>query len=111
MRYAIEPKSRKYVQGQGFMSFASKMLDVGKKVATSKAAKYFAKTAGKKVAHKTAEATSDLIESKIADKITSVGQKGHTITENERQIDETDNIFIPPKKRAQIIKDLKLFRT
>ena len=111
MRYAIEPKSRKYVQGQGFMSFASKMFDVVKKVATSKATKDFAKTAGKKVAHKIAEATGNLTGSKIADKITSVGQKEHTITENERQIDETDYIFIPPEKRAQIIKDLKLFRT
>ena len=48
MRHAIEPKSRKYVQGQGFMLLANKMLDVGKKVATSKATKDFAKTAGKK---------------------------------------------------------------
>ena len=111
MRYAIEPKSRKYVQGQGFMSFANKMLNVGKKVATSKATKDFAKTAGEKVAHKTAEATGNLIGSKIADKITSVGQKGHTIIENERQIDETNDIFIPPEKRAHIIKDLKLFST
>ena len=111
MRYAIEPKSRKYVQGQGFMLFASKMFDVGKKVATSKATKDFAKTASKKVAHKTAEATGDLIGSKVADKITSVVKKGHTITENERQIDETNDIFIPPEKRAQIIKDLKLFST
>ena len=111
MRYSIEPKSRKYVQGQGFMSFANKMFDVGKKVATSKTTKDFAKTAGKKVAHKTAEATGDLIESKVADKITSMKSKEHTITENERQIDETDDIFIPPEKRAQIIKDLKLFST
>ena len=107
MRYAIEPKSRKYVQGQGFTSFANKMLDVGKKVATSKATKDFSKTVGKKVAHKSAEATGDLIGSKVADKITSVGQKGHTTTENERQIDETNDIFVPPEKQAQIIKDLK----
>ena len=104
MRQAIEPRSRKYVQGQGFMSFANKMFDVGRKVATSKATKNFAKTASKKVAHKTAEATGDLIGSKIAGKITSVGQKGYTITENERQIDETNDIFIPPEKRAQIIR-------
>ena len=109
MRYAIEPKSRKYVQGQGFMSFANRMFDVGKQVATSKVTKDFAKTAGKKVAHKTVEATGDLIGSKVADKITSMKSKGQSITENERQIDETDDIFIPPEKRAQIIKDLKLF--
>ena len=106
-----KPKSRKYVQGQGFMSLANKMFDVGKKVATSKATKDFAKTAGKKVVHKSAEAIGDLIGSKIADKIISAGQKKHAITENERQIDETNDIFIPPGKPAQIIKDLKLFST
>ena len=105
MRYTLEPKRRKYVHGQGFISFANKMFDVGKKVATSKTNKDFAKTAGKKVAHKTAEATGELVGSKIADKITLVGQKGRTISEKERQIDETDDIFIPPEKRAQIIKN------
>ena len=34
---------------------------------------------------------------------------GHSISEKELQIDETDDIFIPPEKRAQIIKDLGLF--
>ena len=53
----------------------------------------------------------DLIGSKVADKITSMKSNGHSITENERQIDETDDIFIPPEKGALIIKDLKLFST
>ena len=70
MRYSIEPKRRKYVEGYFFLSFANKMMDVGKKVATSKASKDFAKTAGKKVANKTAEATGELVGSKVADKIT-----------------------------------------
>ena len=109
MRYSLEPRSRKYVERHGFLSFANKMFDVGKKVATSKATKDFAKTAGKKVANKTAEATGDLVGSKVADKITSMKLKGCTITEKERQIDKTNNVFIPPEKRAQIIKDLKLF--
>ena len=93
MRHYPEPKRRKYVEGYSFLSFANKMMDVGKKVATSKTTKDFAKTVGKKVANKTAEASGDLVGSKVADKIASM-KKGRTITEKE--------------KRAQIIKDLRL---
>ena len=50
MRHSLEPKRRKHVEGYSFLSFANKMMDVGKKVATSKATKDFAKTVGKKVA-------------------------------------------------------------
>ena len=109
MRYSLEPRSRKYVEGYGFLPLANKMFDVGKKVATSKVTNDFAKAAGKKVVNKTVEATGDLVGSKIADKITSMKSKGRTITEKERQTDETNDVFIPPEKRAQIIKDLKLF--
>ena len=57
-----------------------------------------AKTASKRVVQKTAEATGDLIRSKIADKITSLGQ-----TKSKQEI------YIPPEKRQQIIDDLRLF--
>ena len=69
------------------------------------------KLLAKKVINKTEEATGDLAGSKIADKITSMKKhaSGHSISEKERQIDETDDIFIPPEKRAQIVKDLRLF--
>ena len=39
----------------------------------TKTSKNFTKTADKKVIHKTAEATGDLVGNKIADKITSMG--------------------------------------
>ena len=55
MRYSLEPKYRKYVQGYRFLSFATK-------------------TASKKVVQKTAERTKDLTGNKIADKITSIGK-------------------------------------
>ena len=58
MRYSLE--YRKYVQGYGFLSFARKFGDK--------------KTASKRVVQKTAEATGDLIENEIADKITSAGK-------------------------------------
>ena len=91
MRYSLEPSYRRYVQGQGFMSFAKnignkygrklfdKSIDVGKNMEKNgkkildnilSAGKDFAKIAGKKVLTKSAEATGDMIGNKIADKIT-----------------------------------------
>ena len=77
MRYSLEPKYRKFVQGYGFLSFARKFGDKdGKKLmdTATKTGIDAAKTTSKRVVKKTAEATGDLIESKIADKITSVGK-------------------------------------
>ena len=92
MRYSLEPSYRRYVQGQGFMSFAKnignkygrkifdKSIDVGKKISNKygrkildksmDAGKDFAKIADKKVLHKGAEVTGDMIGNKIADRIT-----------------------------------------
>ena len=120
MRHSLEPKHGVYIKGYVFLSFANKYgkkkminagMKAGKKIAESKSTRDFAKTAGKKVISKTAEATGDLVGSKIADKTTSMEKhpNGHTISEKEWQIDETDDIFIPQEKRAQIIKDLRLF--
>ena len=52
----------------------------------------------------TAEATGDLIGSKIADEITSLGK-----TKIKEKEDERQEIYIPPEKRQQIINDLRLF--
>ena len=124
MRYSLEPHYRRYVQGQGFMSFArnignkygkkmfDKSFDVGKsmknKYEKKSAGKDFAKIAGKKVLTKSAEATGDLIGNKIADRITksarNKAQKG-----DDRIMEKTQEIIIPPEKRDQIVKDLKLF--
>ena len=76
MRYSLEPRYRRYVQGQGFMSFArnignkygknffDKSIDVGKSMKKNmvktildksiSAGKDFAKIAGKKVLTKSA---------------------------------------------------------
>ena len=77
MRYLLEPKYRKYVQGYGFLSFAGKFGDeYGKKLmdTATKTGIDAAKTAPKRVVQKTAEATGDLIENKMTDKITSLGK-------------------------------------
>ena len=86
------------------MSFARKFGDeYGKKLmdTATKTGIDAAKTASKRVVQKTAEATGDLIGNKIADKITSVGK----LKEKEK----TEEIYISPEKRPQIIDDLKLF--
>ena len=77
MRYSLELKYRKYVQGYGFLSFARKFGDrYGKKLmhTTTKTGIDAVKTTSKRVVQKPAEATEDLIGNKIADKITSVGK-------------------------------------
>ena len=114
MRHSLEPEYRKYVKGYGFLSFARNFGDrYGKKLMDTAAStgKTFAKTAGKKVVNKTAEATGDLVGSKIVGKITSVGKPKRSKKEKDEDniMEETQEIYIPPEKRNQIIKDLKLF--
>ena len=66
------------------------------------------KIAGKKVLTKSAETTGDLIGNKIADKITK-STRNKDQKEDDRIMEETKELIIPPEKREQIIKDLKLF--
>ena len=128
MRYSLEPHYRRYVQGQGFMSFArnignkcgkkifDKSLDIdmkkkyGKKILDNSLStgKDFAKIAGKKVLTKIAEATGDLIGNKIADRMTKSARNKEQ-KEDDRIMEETQEIIISPEKREQIIRDLKLF--
>ena len=69
--------------------------------------KNFAKIAGKKVLTKSAEGTGDVIGNKIADRITK-STRNKTQKEDDKIMEETQEIIIPPGKREQIIKDLKL---
>ena len=57
---------------------------------------------------KSAEATGDLIGNKIADRITKSARNKEQ-KEGGRIMKETEELIIPPEKREQIIKDLKLF--
>ena len=81
----------------------------GKKILDNSlsAGKDFAKIAGKKVLTKSAETTGDLIGNKIADRTKSAINKEQK--EDHRIMEETQEIIIPPEKREQIIRDLKLF--
>ena len=104
MKYSTEPRFRKNVKGYGFLSFARKFGNkYGKKLidTSTRTGIDAAKTAS--LVQKTAEATGDLIGNKIANKITSIGKP------KEKETKETEEIYIPPEKRQQIIDDLKLF--
>ena len=95
-----------------------KSIDVGKNMSkkygrkildkSMNARKDFAKIAGKKVLHKSAEATGKMIGNEIADRITR-SSRNKAQKEDDRIMEETQELIIPPEKRQQIIKDLKLF--
>ena len=120
MRYSTQPKNRKYVQGYGFLSFektfgskyGKKLVHTGissakefsnskygKKIidTTKKEGINFGKIAGKRIVQKSAEATGDLVGNKIADKITSLGNKPKNEELEEQQSEE---IIMSPKKTA-----------
>ena len=106
MRYSTEPKYRKYVKGNGFLSFARKFGDkYGKQLkdTATKTGIDAAKTAFKRVVQKRA----DLIGNKIADKINSVGKTRSK--EKEDESNKRQEIYIPPEKKRQTIDDLRLF--
>ena len=56
---------------------------------------------------KSAEATGDLIGNKIADRITKSSR--NKTQKDDRIMEETQELIIPPEKREKIIRDLKLF--
>ena len=57
---------------------------------------------------KSAEATGDMIGNKIAYRITK-SSRNKAQKEDDRIIEETQELIILSEKREQIIKDLKLF--
>ena len=105
MRYSTEPRLIKYVKWHSFLSSARKFGDkYGKKLMdiATKTEIDAAKAASKRVVQKSAKATVDLIENKIADEIISVGRP-------KEKTNKAEEIYIPPEKRQQIIDDLRLF--
>ena len=128
MRYSLETSYRRYEQGQGFMFFAKnignkygrkiydKSIDVGKSMKKKygkkildnslSTGKDFAKIAGKKVLTKSTEATGGLIGNKIADRITK-STRTKAQKEDDKIMEETQEILTPPEKREQIIRVLK----
>ena len=118
MSYSIERRDKIYVKGYGFTSFAKnrgknlsnkygqKLIDTAKKSTTDGV-----KTTSKRAIQKTAEVTGDLVDNKIAGKITSISKKA---TKNLPAIDEDTELstrkkrYISPEERQQIIDELRL---
>ena len=89
-RYSVQPRDRTFVKGYGFLSFAKNMeeilstkysqelLDHAKQSATDTLT-----TASKRAIQKTGEATGDLIDNKIADRITKVSKASRKIIQRQ----------------------------
>ena len=82
--------------------YGQKLLDSTKKSAT-----HAIKTASKRAIQKTAEATSDLIGNKIADKITSVSKKpsNNNNSSNNEDVELTTHKkrYISPEERSKLL--------
>ena len=133
MAYHTDNRIRKYMQGYGFMSFAkkggskygkkflNKGINASKRIKT--AAKKFnqrkygkilkkegskiGKLAGKQLSEKIIPAAVDVAGSKIVDKITSLETSDDQ--EPQEEIEQEQEITIPPHQRQKVIDDLRLF--
>ena len=99
-RYFIESRTRKYIKGYGFCHswgiYPTNNKYGGKILATAtKTGLDAAKTAFKKVYHKTAEATGELVGNKIA-----------VPDENSRNVEEI--VFWPEKRQELLNKYYKM---
>ena len=121
MRYSIETRDRRYVNGYGVLSFAKnigknlsnkygqKLVDSAKKSATDAL-----KTASKRAIQKIAETTGVLVGNEIADKITSISKnpakklQGDGLQSNKANNEIRKERYISPKERQQIIDELRL---
>ena len=117
MRYSIEPRDRIHVKGYEFLSFAKNMSKSlsnkyeQKRLYSAKTSKTdVIKTESKRAIQKTAEATGEMIGSKIADKITSASKKSNDNNNNNEDVKITAHKkrYISPEGRQQIITELRL---
>ena len=110
-----------YVKGYRFLSFAK---NIGKSLTSKYGQKLFdsakksttdvIKRTLKRAIQKTAEATGDLIDNKIADKITTISKKPvKELPNNDEREEEnmeitTHKTYISPEERKQVIDELRL---
>ena len=99
-RCSLEPRTRKHVWGVGFFhSLEIYLTNTTKKIldAATKSRLEAAKTASKRVIHKTAEAAGALIRNKVDEKIVKPKSRPDV---NSRYVEE---IVIPTEKRKEIL--------
>ena len=91
-RYSIESRTRKYVKGHVFLSFARKCK---KHLVDTKL--YSLKNASKKVVHK----TGGFLRNKIAEAVTN------SYNNKIMKTNPVEEIIIPPEKREEMLKQIK----
>ena len=92
MQFSVQPRDRIFVKGYGFLSSAKHSKNISKNLSDKYSQKRLhhakqsatdaLKTSSERVIQKTAEATGDLIDNKIADKITEVSK---TVQQNNSE--------------------------
>ena len=95
-RYSIEPRTRKYVKGYGFLSFARNLSNKYKKQLLDTELDPL-KTASKKVVHKTVE----FLGNEIVDAV-NISYKAKIV--KTKFVEER---IIPPEKREDILIELR----
>ena len=123
MSYSIEPRERRHVKGYGFLSFDRNIITHVTKVAKNLNNKYgqklvdtakksvtdALKIAGKRAIQKTAEASEDLVDNFLADKITSISRTPasgpHSNVASKELPKER---YISPQERQKVIDELRL---
>ena len=99
-RYSTEPRTRRYVKGYIYLSFARNLSNKYKNQLLDTGVNYL-KSAFKKVVQKAAEAAGGFTGNKIADKIV---KPKYILDENPRNVEE---IIIPTGKREEILNKLR----
>ena len=106
MHYSIEPRERRYVKGYEFLSFARNLNNkYGQMLVDSakKSAIDAFKVASKRAIQKTSEATGDLVENTIANKIISFSKKPTSELHPNVVNNETPKErYISPKKDRKL---------
>ena len=126
-RYSVQPRDRIFVKGYGFLSFAKNMgKNTVKNISKNLSGKYSQKllhhakksgthaltTSSKRVIQKIAEATGNLIGTKIANRITKVlrnsqQNNSETVT-NEHDKEISKEKYVSPEETKEIIDELRL---
>ena len=126
-RYSVQPRDRIFVKGYGFLSFAKNMgKNIVKNISKNLSGKYSQKllhhakksgthaltTSSKRVIQKIAEATGNLIGTKIANRITKVlrnsqQNNSETVT-NEHDKEISKEKYVSPEETKEIIDELRL---
>ena len=117
--YSIQLRYQIFVKGYGFLSFArnmgkninknlsskysQKLLDHAKQSATD-----VLKTASKRVIHKTAGTTGDLMGNEIGDKITRISKFLHRIIQKQMKKKYLKKRYISSEQRQKVNDDLRL---